>query len=130
VSTSHSTDAEDLCGAIEALLEHVKPFIAHITEIDWEPRDGVLSLILRGIVRRQYDCLGAVTMLVRSGSGYAAAPMLRPACEEFIWATYLSQLQKADAEELVSVFGHGEIVASLSAQDDYSGRKVTRELGL
>ena len=130
VSTSRSTDAEDLCGAIEALLEHLKPFVAHITDIDWKPKDGVLSLILRGMVRRQYDCLGAVTTLVRNGLGYAAAPMLRPACEEFIWATYLAQLQKAEAEELVSVVGHGEVVASLSAQDDYAGRKVTRELGL
>src|SRR5438477_11049373 len=83
VSTSRSTDAEDLCGAIEALLEHLKPFVAHITDIDWKPKDGVLSLILRGMVRRQYDCLGAVTTLVRNGLGYAAAPMLRPACEEF-----------------------------------------------
>ena len=69
MSTFRSTDIEDLCGAIEALLEHLKPFIAHITDIDWEPKDGVLSLILQGIVRRQYDCLGAVATLVRSGSG-------------------------------------------------------------
>jgi hypothetical protein len=130
VSTFRSTDIEDLCGAIEALLEHLKPFIAHITDIDWEPKDGVLSPILRGIVRRQYDCLGAVATLVRSGSGYAVAPMLRPACEEFIWGTYLSQLHKSEAEELLSAFGHGEVVASLNAQDDYVGRKVTRELGL
>ena len=37
---------------------------------------------------------------------------------------------KSEAEELLSAFGHGEVVASLNAQDDYVGRKVTRELGL
>jgi len=56
--------------------------------------------------------------------------MLRAACEEYLWIKYLARLSRVNAEQLVTLLLQSETTDSLKAQDDYVGRRVTKELGL
>ena len=58
------------------------------------------------------------------------SPLLRPACEELIWAKYLATIDKGSANELLLCLAQKEIHDSLVAQDGYLGRTATKEAGL
>ncbi len=67
---------------------------------------------------------------MRTTEGYAGVSLLRPACEELIWAKYLTQLDDGDANELLVCLSRKEILDALKAQDGRIGRARTKELGL
>jgi hypothetical protein len=121
---------EVLSASVRKLLDATEPFVDAATRLKWSPVDGFLPLILRATVRRQFDCLASTVELVSVSRGYAAAPLLRPACEEFIWTKYLMKLKRETAERLIKAVAQSEMLASLEAQDTYAGRKISKELGL
>ena len=115
---------------VQKFVELMGPFIEVNSSFQWEPDDGYLPVIFRAIIRRQFDGLQAISTMVREGIGFATAPLLRPACEEFIWTKYLVHISETDAQRLVKYLALAEIGRNLDAQDRFAGRRVTEELGL
>ena len=116
--------------AVRQFLLASQPFVDRISEFEWKPSDGFLSMILRAIARRQFDCLSSVVELASKSQGYSAVPLLRPACEEFIWVSYLLKLQPRDAERVLRCVAQTELLDSLQAQDNFAGRSTSKKLGL
>jgi hypothetical protein len=82
------------------------------------------------MIRRQHECLTVTVELAAHAQGFAAAALLRPACEELIWAKYFALIRTTDAEHLLGLIARLEILASLRAQNDYAGRQVMKSLQL
>jgi hypothetical protein len=68
--------------------------------------------------------------MVEQAQGYAAAPLLRAACEEILWVKYLRKLAPEDAEHLVVLIAQSELNDSLSVQAAYAGPEAMEFLGL
>ena len=115
---------------IRTLLTLAQDEIEENSGMTWEASDGYLIFAPKAIVRRQFEHLQAISQLVSIGYGSAAGPLLRPSCEELIWAKYLQSIPQSEAEELFACLVYDEVFRSLRAQDDYAGRAATRELGL
>lgn len=115
---------------VEEVLTALRPFVEAASKVSWTPTDGYRDLVLRAALCRQFECLEVISQLTAEGKGYAAGPLLRPSCEEYIWSKYLLSLDRSIAERLLACFASREILENLRAQDDYAGREVTEELGL
>ncbi|MBX3659532.1 MAG: hypothetical protein KF740_13965 [Ramlibacter sp.] len=120
----------ELRAAVADTLKALEGLVAAASKLDWSPSDGFLPLVRSAIIKRQYECLSVAVDLVDKSHGFAAVPLLRPACEEFLWSKYLSSLKSADAETLLVIMASREMRDSLRAQDDYAGRSVSESLGL
>ena len=121
---------DDLQVAAQGILDAMKEPVERIRRVPWPPQDGLLPLVMRSIVCRQFDSLTVISKLVADGMGYATGAMLRPSCEERIWTAYLLKISPTSAEQLVRCMGRMELVDSLRAQDRVGGRRSTRRLGL
>ena len=115
---------------VQIILESMRGCVTTTSDLSWTPSEGFLTIIQRSILRRQFDSLEVISHLVSEGKGYAAGPLLRPACEELIWTKYLNSIPPNLAEELIICVGDDERYKSLHAQDDMAGRTVTKKLGL
>jgi hypothetical protein len=115
---------------VRIVLGELKPVVDSASQVRWKPSEGYLRLIRRATLSRQYDCLDSIAHLVEHERGYAAVYLLRPSCEELIWAKYLVQIEQELANELLQCLVQKEIFENLKAQDDYTGRTVTKESGL
>src|SRR4051812_18137322 len=124
------TSAIDLAAAIRILLEPIRPYMSKVSQLDWYESQGVLPIVRIAICRRQYDCLEAIVDLVRQDRGYAAATLLRPSCEEYLWTKYIKSLTPEQGEELLLCRLRSELYDQLKVQDDYAGRSITTGLGL
>ena len=123
-------DVEVLEKNIQEVLDLVRSFVEMASDLHWKESDGYLPILLRAILRRQFDSLETISHLVAEKKGYAAGPLLRPACEELIWIEYLVSIDHNDSEELVQCIAGREVLNSLRAQDKYFGRAETTQLGL
>ena len=124
------TDVNALQAEVQQFLEIFEPYVESNSQMTWEPSDGFLTVVFRAILRRQFEALQAISQLVATGNGASAGPLLRPACEELIWAKYLTKISTTDAEQLVYYYVLDEIRSSLRAQDQLAGRLVMEYLGL
>jgi hypothetical protein len=115
---------------VSLVLTEMKPVIDSSSKLAWEPSTGFRRLIFRAILIRQYECLDSIVHLVENNRGYAGVALLRPACEELIWAKYLAQLDDGDANDLLLCLVRKEMFETLKAQDDHIGRTQTKKLGL
>ena len=127
---SNMTQVDDLQKNVQQILDSMRTFVEKSCDLSWKLSDGFLVLVLRSILRRQFDSLEVISHLVKEGKGFAAGPLLRPACEELIWMKYLISIPSDAAEELIICIGNDEISKSLRAQDKFAGRSVTKTLGL
>jgi hypothetical protein len=125
-----STRLQELHDNVTTILKAMAPAIEHASRLAWNPTDGLLPVVQRAVLRRQYDSLDAIVHLVDSHRGYAGVPLLRPACEELFWLRYLHQMDPQVAERLVICMTQEEYLASIRAQDTYAGRSATRDMGL
>ena len=123
-------DIEGLQANVRSILDSMRPFMESASDLPWTPSDGFLPVIRRATMRRQFDSLEGIADLVAEKRGYTAAPLVRPACEEFIWIKYLASIAPEDSEQLLVCLANKEFLDSLRAQDDYGGRTLTRNLGL
>ena len=110
---------------ISVVLTEMKPLIESAGRFRWDPQRGLLPVIRRAILCRQYECLECILHLVEHNRGYAGVPLLRPACEELIWAKYLSSLDEVSAYNLLLCVAQKEMFDSLTAQDNFLGRNET-----
>ena len=115
---------------VQTILESMRGCIATASDLSWNPSEGFLTIIQRSVLRRQFDSLEVISDLVSERKGYAAGPLLRPACEELIWTKYLDSIPPSFSEKLIICIADDELYKSLHAQDDVAGRTVTKTLGL
>ena len=116
--------------AVQQFLDIIEPDVETNSTLSWNPSDGFLPIALRAIVRRQFEGLQSITQSVNSSTECPAVQLLRPACEELIWAKYLVGIERDVAEELIECSARVEVLRSLKAQDRYTGRTVTESVGL
>ena len=122
---------EHLRNDISIILEEIRPFIESAARFHWNPSTmGYLPLIRRAMLCRQYECFECILQLVEHSRGYAGVPLLRPACEELIWAKYLTLIDKDSANDLLLCLTQKEMFDSLVAEDNYAGRTQTTKSGL
>lgn len=114
----------------QTILDSLSDLVDAYSDLEWSPSDGFLPIVCRAIIRRQYDSLESISYLVSSQRGYAAAPMLRPSCEEFIWSKYLLDIPSLDAQQLVTYIANDEIYRSLRAQSKAYGKSLSKEHGI
>jgi hypothetical protein len=126
----HMSKRDELRLAAAEILQALGPAVERFSELKWSPSDGTLPIIRSAMLRRQYECLSIAVDLVDKSHGFAAVALLRPACEEFLWAKYLSSLEPSDAENILVLMGQREVRDSLAAQDSYAGRAASDNLGL
>ncbi len=75
--------------------------------------------VMRAMAKRAHEGLAAVLALVNHGHAYSARVLLRPMCEDFIFARFLRLLTEHDAEEYLQCKGAVEIVRGLRAQERF-----------
>lgn len=119
---------EELAKRAKDLLDAVNPAVEAISKYEWTDLT-LLPVIHRAIVRRQFDSLAATISLAESNLGFAAACLVRPACEELIWAKYLNMVEEPQAERLLKLLGQHELSSHVKAQENYAGATVMRDLG-
>ena len=81
------------------------------------------------MLRRQFDALEAIVNLVGRGEAHSSAPLLRPACEEFLWVKYLGTLKPELREVIVLQKSQIETADTLDVQRTYAGDKLMEEFG-
>jgi hypothetical protein len=126
-------ELDKLPTAIEAarvMLAATKPAADHLASLHWRQEDGYYTAIRRAAVCRQQEAVEAALLLIDAGKGECAAPLLRPACEELLWCTYLGTLDRQDAEIILICITHHEKWQSLTAQRDISSAEVMEGLAL
>ena len=121
---------EELRKDVQMILDSNRAFIEKTSELPWQPTDGNLSLILRTILRRQFDSLESISHLVEHSMGFAAGPILRPSCEELIWTKYLLSIARGTAEDLIRCIAAGHVYERLNAQCKAVRRDGMENLGL
>ena len=115
---------------VQLILDSMRTYVKEASELSWTQSDGFLTLALRAILHKQFEALEVISHLVVQRKGFIAGPLLRPACEELIWASYLVSIPSDAAEELIPCIAQDEVLKSLRAQDQSAGRSVTKTLGL
>lgn len=124
-------DNDELRDSVALVLSMGSPVIERAQVRKWDPeQDGLLPLIYRAVLIRQYDLLSTILHLEETERGYAAVVLLRPAVEELIWCSYLSQIEVSAANRLLSLMNEGEVHDNLKAEYDFSGKGATESLGL
>jgi len=114
---------------IKQLMHLVRPVIDQVSILSWKASDGFWLLVCRCVLRRQFDALGAMVSMVSRGEAHASVPLLRPACEEFLWIKYLQTVKSELREEIVLQKSLIETADSLDAQRAYAGDGTMKELG-
>jgi hypothetical protein len=123
----NSTDSS--LDIIQALLESSRPIVDGLSTLVWKASDGFWLLLCRCVLRRQFDSLEAIANLTRRREGHCSVPLLRPACEEFLWIKYLHTLSGDVREEILLHKSQLETVDSVEAQRAHAGDKVMEEVG-
>jgi hypothetical protein len=114
---------------ISQLLNVFRPIIDDLSKVVWKPSDGFWSLLCCCVLRRQFDALEAIVNLTHRREGHSSVPLLRPACEEFLWIKYLRALDPAIREAIVLQKSQIEIAETVEAQRLYAGDEVMKQFG-
>jgi Family of unknown function (DUF5677) len=122
-------DESELRKAVKGFLVETTSIIEQISHIDWKESDGMVPVIFRAILRRQYESLSSIVEISGSERGYSAVSLLRPACEELIWIKYLKHIGIQDANELLRLMAVTEIGKTIEAQLEYAGPDAMKSLG-
>jgi hypothetical protein len=115
-----------------SLVQETKATVLAASVAPWDPADGTkghFDLMLRAILRKQFDALNAIIDMTDRGVGYAAVPLLRPACEELIWVAYLTGVDRRDAADLLLWMGALESYHTFMAQEEFAREKGMADLG-
>jgi Family of unknown function (DUF5677) len=114
---------------VSKLLDMFRPIIDDFSKLKWALSDGFWLLTCRCVLRRQFDALEVIVDLARRNSGHCAVPLLRPACEEFLWTKYLRSLTPAVRETIVLQKSQIETADALDAQRQSIGDTTMNSLG-
>ena len=124
------SDRMQLVESARALLACVSPWINEVSVVDWDRTAGFLPILRRSVLGRQFDALEVSVELVESEHGYAALPLLRPACEELLWLRYLEKLTADDAKLLAECLIRSGLLRDLDAQAGEVGEEGMIAIGL
>lgn len=114
---------------IKQLMDLLRPVVDHASKLTWKVSDGFWLLVCRCVLRRQFDALEAIVNLVGRGEAHSSVPLLRAACEEFLWVKYLRTLKPELREVIVLQKSQIETADTLDAQRAYAGDKLMQEFG-
>lgn len=138
--SGEKTDMEDLDvlrGEVEQVLNLSRAYVERRDEMECEPDPGdsrtfssFFEASLRALLLKQFESLEVILDLVGRNKGAVAGPLLRPACEEFIWIRYLRTIPLGSSEKILRLAGLEEGYDSLTAIDETAGKAATEELGL
>jgi len=78
---------------------------------------------------RQRESLSAAITLAESGMGHLGVMNVRPACDEYLWLSYISGLASSDARELLLALNYDEMIRSVNAQWAYLGDQSMVDIG-
>jgi len=123
------SDPDESLEIARKFLEILKPVVDSVSVLPWTTRDGFWTVVVRAVLRRQFDWLEGSIELVKSRRSDMSIALLRPACEEFLWIKYLRTLSKEDREVVILAKNDVEAYRSLKAQLDDSGQDVMRKIG-
>jgi hypothetical protein len=130
IREDNMTDLNNMIDRTRALLEVMSPWMPYVSALPWDGTHGYLPIIRRGSLVRQFECLEVALDLVQNRCGYAAVPLLRPACEELLWLRYLESLSAVDARALAGILIEKGLFDDLRAQADEVGAEVMSDMGL
>jgi hypothetical protein len=94
----------------------------------WPSSEGLLGVLHRTILLRQWDNLNAITCLIHYDLGHISGALLRAAYEELIWIKYLRSIQPKDAEELITCMYMSNTSDHAFKMDNAFGEEVMRKL--
>lgn len=121
---------EELAQHADVLADVVRELISHLEKV---PFERVLanpkSALFRACLLRQAEAMEAASLLAKNGLGHMAVVYVRPSCEEFFWLKYLSTLPDAHVAALFINLSGQEAVRSLTAQQQFVGKKGMKRLG-
>jgi hypothetical protein len=124
-------DGVDVDLLAEAATDHLTALQPVIDQLSICTLDAsITSLVMRASLRRQAESLAAIGRLVASDEGFAAVPLLRPACEELIVGRYLASVSPPQADAILQACAAKEVARSLEAQRAMVGDDVMERLGL
>src|SRR5580704_10649495 len=125
-------EKEHLRTGVNHLLKVSREFIEGASVYEWQEGEAdevQRQLILRSILRKQFESLDAIAKLSSQKQGHISVSLLRPMCEELIWLEYLLSMSPEDAELLLLSMGRIGIYETFCAQKDYAVRKNMGGLG-
>lgn len=105
----------------ERILEAVEVFVDGISRrVEFKRRDHFnVSLILRCITKKTQESLVAILELAKNDRAYYAMPLLRPMCEELLFARFLKSLPREEADEYLWDKVHLDVLEGLRAQRNF-----------
>lgn len=80
-------------------------------------------------MRRQYDALESIVDSIERGQGHSAVPLLRPACEEFLWIKFLRGIDEETRETIIWAKAQIEVGDTIANQFQYIGEQGMKNLG-
>lgn len=100
--------------------EHL--FISGIRNLTWiNYINDPLLLAEKVCLFRQHEALRGALALNESGIGHLALGFVRPACEEYIWLSYLNSIDRSRAGRLLLTLALSEFARTLEAQRKFMG---------
>lgn len=106
-----------------------KPVVDSISTLEWKTSMGFWTILCRCVMRRQYDALESIVDSVERGQGHSAVPLLRPACEEFLWVKFLRGIDEKNRETIIWAKAQIEVGDTVANQFQYIGEKGMKNLG-
>ncbi|HEV7567358.1 MAG TPA: DUF5677 domain-containing protein [Microbacteriaceae bacterium] len=125
---SDGVDVDLLAEAVTDHLAAVQPAIDELSVCTLGA--SITSVVMRASLRRQAESLTAIGRLVASDEGFAAVPLLRPACEELIVGRYLALVSPSQSDAILQACAVKQVAHSLAAQRAMVGDDVIERLGL
>jgi hypothetical protein len=93
-------------------------FSRGLSELRDAPQFGA-DLLLRCILCKTAEYWSTILELVEQNRAHAAISLLRPICEELVFASFLIHLPRADADEFVRRKGRLELLQNSMAQERF-----------
>ncbi|MEV1001806.1 DUF5677 domain-containing protein [Nonomuraea sp. NPDC050202] len=107
-----------LLTAAERILELIAPGLKGLGDSVAAPTIG-LELILRCVGVRQIESFTSILSLVKAGHPYSAQVLLRPMCEDLIFAEWLKSLDTPVADLFIQKKAEVELARGLIAQERF-----------
>lgn len=104
-----------------------KPLVDSILTLEWKTSMCFWTVLCRCVVRRQYDALESIVESVERGQGHSTVPLLRPACEEYLWIKFLRTIDENSRETIILGKSQMEAANTLENQAFFmSGQGMTK----
>jgi hypothetical protein len=115
----------DLRKGLGEWIEYLRAAASSAEKYTWSgaDEDQYWEFLKRSVIRRQFEALETILQMFDANHGHFGVLLLRPAYEELIWIAYLAKHTDV-APELVRLLAVHEVANSLSAQNEYAGRKL------